>query len=66
MSKLGKINITIPENVKVALTGNNLNIDGPVGKKTINVDMEIFELNPSEFFHNAVNRYLDDLHEFSD
>ena len=28
--------------------------------------MEIFELNPSEFFHNAVNRYLDDLHEFSD
>ena len=28
--------------------------------------MEIFELNPSELFHNAVNRYLDDLHEFSD
>ena len=25
--------------------------------------MEIFELNPSEFFHNAVNRYLDDLHD---
>ena len=32
MSKIGKINITIPEKVKVVLAGNNLNIEGPLGK----------------------------------
>ena len=29
MSKIGKINIAIPEKVKVAINGNILNIDGP-------------------------------------
>ena len=29
MSKIGKINISIPEKVKVVLAGNMLNIDGP-------------------------------------
>ena len=29
MSKIGKINISIPEKVKVALAGNILNIEGP-------------------------------------
>ena len=48
MSKIGKINISIPEKVKVALTGNNLNIEGPLGKKSINVDLEIFNLNIKE------------------
>ena len=33
MSKIGKINISIPEKVKVALAGNILNIEGPMGKK---------------------------------
>ena len=28
MSKIGKINISIPEKVKVVLAGNNLNIEG--------------------------------------
>ena len=32
MSKIGKINISIPEKVKVALTGNILDIEGPIGK----------------------------------
>ena len=32
MSKIGKINIAIPEKVKVGLTGNNVNIEGPLGK----------------------------------
>jgi len=45
MSKIGKINISIPEKVKVALAGNVLNIDGPLGKKSINVDLEIFNLD---------------------
>ena len=45
MSKIGKINISIPEKVKVVLAGNSLNIEGPLGKKTINVDLNIFNLD---------------------
>tara|TARA_Y100000816_G_C25697065_1_gene368500 strand:- start:12 stop:551 length:540 start_codon:yes stop_codon:yes gene_type:complete len=45
MSKIGKINISIPEKVKVALAGNNLNIEGPLGKKSINVDLDMFNLD---------------------
>ena len=45
MSKIGKINISIPEKVKVALNGNSLNIEGPLGKKTLNIDIDIFDLN---------------------
>ena len=32
MSKIGKINIAIPEKVKVALSGSVLNVEGPHGK----------------------------------
>ena len=32
MSKIGKINISIPDKVKVALAGNILNVEGPQGK----------------------------------
>ena len=45
MSKIGKINISIPEKVKVALAGNILNIEGPLGKKSINLDLDIFNLD---------------------
>ena len=45
MSKIGKINITVPDKVKVALSGNNLNIEGPLGKKSINIDLETFNLD---------------------
>ena len=38
MSKIGKTNISIPEKVKVALAGNILNIEGPLGKKSIDID----------------------------
>ena len=48
MSKIGKINISIPEKVKVVLAGNNLNIEGPLGKKTININLEIFNLDIKE------------------
>ena len=44
MSKIGKINITIPEKVKVALAGNILNVEGPQGKKSLDIDLEIFNL----------------------
>ena len=45
MSKIGKINISIPEKVKVALNGTILNIEGPLGKKAINMDLNMFDLN---------------------
>ena len=45
MSKIGKINISIPEKVKVALAGNNLNIEGPLGKKSIGIDLDLFNLD---------------------
>tara|TARA_B100000965_G_scaffold379338_1_gene374970 strand:+ start:318 stop:857 length:540 start_codon:yes stop_codon:yes gene_type:complete len=44
MSKIGKINISIPEKVKVVLNGNLLNVEGPLGKKSLNIDTNIFEL----------------------
>ena len=45
MSKIGKINISVPEKVKVALAGNILNIEGPLGKKSLNIDLETFVLD---------------------
>tara|TARA_B100000929_G_scaffold280620_1_gene258756 strand:- start:240 stop:779 length:540 start_codon:yes stop_codon:yes gene_type:complete len=45
MSKIGKINISVPEKVKVAMNGNILNIDGPLGKKSLKIDTEIFDLD---------------------
>ena len=44
MSKIGKINITIPDKVKVLLTGNTINIEGPLGKKSLKIDTDIFDL----------------------
>ena len=48
MSKIGKINISIPEKVKVILSGNIINIEGPLGKKSLNIDLDIFDLNITE------------------
>ncbi len=48
MSKIGKININIPEKVKIILNGNILNIEGPLGKKAINMDLEMFDLKINE------------------
>ncbi len=44
MSKIGKINISIPEKVNVALNGTILNMEGPLGKKSLNIDLDVFEL----------------------
>jgi len=44
MSKIGKISISIPEKVKVILSGNVLNVEGPLGKKSLNIDLEMFNL----------------------
>ena len=48
MSKIGKINISIPEKVKVVLSGSNLNIEGPLGKKSLDIDLDMFNLNIKE------------------
>ena len=48
MSKIGKINISIPEKVKVILSGSIINIEGPLGKKSLNLDLDIFELDIKE------------------
>ena len=48
MSKIGKINIPIPEKVKVLLSGNTVNVEGPQGKEAIELDLEMFELNITE------------------
>ena len=48
MSKIGKISILIPEKVKVVLNGNLLNIEGPLGKKTLNIDTNTFDLKIEE------------------
>ena len=48
MSKIGKISISIPEKVKAVLSGSVLNIEGPLGKKSLNVDLEMFNLNITE------------------
>jgi len=48
MSKIGKISISIPEKVKVIINGNILNIDGPLGKKSLSIDTEMFDLNIKE------------------
>ena len=45
MSKIGKINISIPEKVKVVMSGDILNIEGPMGKKSVNIDLDVFNLD---------------------
>ena len=48
MSKIGKISISIPEKVKVIINGNIVNIDGPLGKKSLSIDTDMFDLNIKE------------------
>ena len=48
MSKIGKININIPEKTKVAINGNAINIEGPLGKKTVSFDTKVFDFDIKE------------------
>tara|TARA_B100001996_G_C18472946_1_gene520728 strand:- start:226 stop:765 length:540 start_codon:yes stop_codon:yes gene_type:complete len=48
MSKIGKISISIPEKVNVVLNGSILNVDGPLGKKALNIDLKMFDLKINE------------------
>ena len=44
MSKIGKKNIEIPNEVKAVLSGNVLNIEGPKGKRSLKVNNDILEI----------------------
>ena len=48
MSKIGKISISIPDKVKVILSGSVINIEGPLGKKSLNIDLDVFDLKINE------------------
>ena len=43
MSKIGKISINIPEKVKVALAGSDLNIEGPLCIQKLKINLEMFD-----------------------
>ena len=45
MSKIGKINIAVPDKVKVTLDGGSLKMEGPLGKNNLPMDLNIFDLN---------------------
>ena len=48
MSKIGKINISIHEKVKVLLSGSDINIEGPFGKQSIKINLDVFDLKINE------------------
>ena len=48
MSKIGKISITIPDKVKVLINGTLVNIEGPIGKKSLNIDTKVFDVKVSD------------------
>jgi len=48
MSKIGKINISIPDKVKVILSGSDINVEGPLGKQTIKIDLDVFDLKVND------------------
>ena len=65
MSKIGKINISIPEKVKVVLNGNILNVEGPLGKTfknfkkipvniTVNDDKILLKVSGTRKKHYAI------------
>ena len=48
MSKIGKKKIIIPQEVKVSINEDNLDIKGPNGNKKVNLDTKLFEVKISE------------------
>ena len=60
MSKIGKVSISIPEKVKAVLSGSVLNIEGPLGKKSLNIDLEMFNLDITEGKKISINPKVKD------
>tara|TARA_B100001769_G_C21966597_1_gene520030 strand:- start:102 stop:641 length:540 start_codon:yes stop_codon:yes gene_type:complete len=48
MSKIGKVNISIPDKVKVILSGSDVNIEGPLGKQSIKINLDMFDLKVND------------------
>ena len=48
MSKIGKINISIPDKVKVILSGSDVNIEGPLGKQSVKINLDMFDLKVND------------------
>ena len=44
MSKIGKINIQVPQDVNVVFANNIVDVKGPAGNKKINLDANLFDL----------------------
>ena len=48
MSKIGKKKILIPKEVNLSISGDSLDLKGPLGNKKINLDTKLFEVNVSK------------------
>jgi len=48
VSKIGKKKILIPKEVNLSINADSLDIKGPFGSKTINLDTKLFEVNVSK------------------
>ena len=44
MSKIGKKNIIVPSDVKVVINNNKINLEGPKGKKSLEIKHGNFNL----------------------
>ena len=58
MSKIGKISISIPEKVKAVLSGSVLNIEGPLGKKSLILPILDIKIPYKLFRHQLFVRYF--------
>ena len=61
MSKIGKKNITVPQDSSIKIEGSNLIITGPKGTKKLSVDDKIFSsiLNESKFQIKPIEKKID-------
>ena len=48
MSKIGKKNIIVPSDVKVEINNNKINLEGPKGKKTLEINHEYLSVQFSD------------------
>jgi large subunit ribosomal protein L6 len=48
MSKIGKKHISVPKDVKVQINGNKINLEGPKGKKFLDVNVDQLNITTEE------------------
>jgi len=48
MSKIGKKHIPVPSDVKVQINGNKINLEGPKGKKSLDINVELLNITFEE------------------